>query len=130
MKFYIDNYNNNNSFLTWSNVQNKYPALDIIENQNEYKIEVELPGFTIEDLNLKLEKHILKISSIKKDKEVDDKNNYILKERIEKDFSRSISVGSDVDEEKLKALLKNGLLSITLPKKKQVLSRRIDVKCV
>lgn len=130
MKFYIDNYNKNNSFLTWANVQNNYPTLDIIENQNEYKIEVELPGFTIEDVNLKLEKHILKISSIKKNMEVEEKNSYILKERIEKDFSRSISVGSDVDEEKLKAILKNGLLSITLPKKKQVLSRKIDVKCV
>lgn len=138
MKFYVNNNNMccNNSFSSWTNVQSKYPVLNIIESNKEYLIEVELPGFTFEDVNLKLEKHVLKISSKKteivaEEKEIkEEKKFYLLKERVDKEFSRSISLGNDVDEDQLKAALKNGLLTITLPKKEQVLPRLIDVKCV
>jgi len=136
MKYYVNNNKmyGNNSFTSWTNVQSKYPVLNIIESNENYIVEVELPGFTLEDVNLKLEKHILKISSKKIEKSVEEKDvekkKYLFRERIKKEFSRSLYLGNDVDEEQLKAVLKNGLLTITLPKKEQVLPRFIDVKCV
>ena len=65
MRFYI---NDNNSVLNgagsnWSNIQTKYPPLDVVETLDGYKVKVELPGFKLEDINIKLEKHILRISS-------------------------------------------------------------------
>lgn len=137
MKFYVNNYNNpyNNGHRTnWANVQSKYPALNIIERKNEYTVEVELPGFTINDINIKLEKHVLRISS-KENKTVDSKSTqddktYLIKERVKKEFKRSLSLGDDVDEDKLSASLKNGLLIITLPKVELSLPRSIDVAVV
>ena len=143
MKFYVNDYcnqfnNMNCGSSNWTNLQSKYPSLNIIEKSNEYVVEVELPGFTIEDVNLKLEKHVLKISSKEVEAEVKEESNeekkdevkFLLKERVQKKFSRSLSLGNDVDEEKLAASLKNGLLLITLPKKEQVLPRNIDVEAV
>jgi HSP20 family molecular chaperone IbpA len=142
MKFYVNDYSNsfdNGCRTNLSNMQTKYPALNIVEKKNEYLIEVELPGFTIDDINLKLEKHVLKISS-KKDKVVSDedkneekaeeKRTFLLKERVKKDFERSLALGNDVDEDKLTASLKNGLLLINLPKMEQMLPRNIDVAAV
>ncbi|MGH4037715.1 MAG: Hsp20/alpha crystallin family protein [Sphaerochaeta sp.] len=146
MRFYVNDYYNrfnnmNYGSSNWGNLQSKYPALNILEKNDEYIVEVELPGFTIADVNLKLEKHILKISSKnlepvveeKKEESSEDKKDdvrFLLKERVQKKFSRSLTLGNDVDEDKLSASLKNGLLLITLPKKEQVLPRAIDVEAV
>ncbi len=140
MKFYVNNnMYSNNSLSSWTNVQTKYPPLNILESDEKYTVEVELPGFTIEDVDLKLEKHVLKISSKKTEVIADEKADeekkepkkfYLLKERVKKEFSRSLYLGNDVDEDKLNATLKNGLLIINLPKQEQVLPRSIDVKCV
>jgi HSP20 family protein len=146
MRFYVNDYYNrfnnmNYGSSNWGNLQSKYPALNILEKTDEYIVEVELPGFTIADVNLKLEKHILKISSKnlepvaeeKKEESSEEKKDdvrFLLKERVQKKFSRSLTLGNDVDEDKLSASLKNGLLLITLPKKEQVLPRAIDVEAV
>lgn len=131
MKFYLDNYSNlydKGCRTNWNNMQNKYPALNIIEKNNEYLVEVELPGFTIDDINLKLEKHVLKISTRKLEKlETEEEKTFLLKERVKKEFERSLSLGSDVDEDKLSATLKNGLLVVKLPKMNQALPRSIKV---
>jgi len=142
MKFYVNNYSNpidNGCRTNWSNMQTKYPALNIIEKKDEYLIEVELPGFIIEDINLKLEKHVLRISSKKNEvldaqdnieEKQEEKKTFLLKERVKKEFERSLSIGNDVDEDKLSASLKNGLLLITLPKMEQVQPRDIEVAAV
>ena len=140
MKFYVNNnMYSNNSLSSWTNVQTKYPPLNILESDEKYTVEVELPGFRIEDVDLKLEKHVLKISSKKteviadgkvNEEKKEQKKSYLLKERVKKEFSRSLYLGSDVDEDKLKATLKNGLLIINPPIQEQVLPRSIDVKCV
>jgi HSP20 family protein len=138
MKFYVNNYSNlydNGCRTNWSNMQSKYPTLNIIESKNEYTVEVELPGFSIDDINIKLEKHVLRISSkpteVKDNaEEKEEKKTFILRERVKKEFSRSLSLGNDVDEDKLSANLKNGILLITLPKMEQVLPRSIEVAAV
>jgi len=128
MRLYYNDTNPilNGTWTNWSNIQSKYPPLDIEETKDEYIVEVELPGFKLEDMNIKLEKHVLRLSS--KYQNCDkDKKRYIIKERMCKEFERTLSIGSDIDEDKIKAVLDNGILRITMPKKNEHVSKEINV---
>lgn len=132
MRFLLNDTNPvfDGALTNWSNMQYKYPPLNVSENDDEYKVEVELPGFKIEDVNLKLEDHRLYISSQTKNEneKKDEKKRYIMRERVEKRFERSLSLGTDVDEEKIGASFRNGILVVTLPKKENIKPKKIDVK--
>lgn len=128
MKLYYNNTNPilNGTWTNWSNIQSKYPPLDILETNDSYLVEVELPGFKLEDMNIKLEKHVLRLSS--KFENCDNKDRrYIIKERVCKEFERTLSIGSDIDEDKIKASLKNGILKIVMPKKQEMQPKQINV---
>ncbi len=130
MRYYYNNVNSNPVFngtwTNWSNIQNKYPPLDIIETKENYIVEVELPGFKLEDMNIKLEKHVLRLSSKFENCDKTEKR-YIIKERVCKEFERTLSIGSDVDEDLINATLKNGILKIVLPKKQEAKPKQINV---
>lgn len=128
MRFYI---NDNNSVLNgarsnWSNIQTKYPPLDVVETVDGYKVKVELPGFKLEDINIKLEKHILRISS-KVEACNEEERRYIIRERVCKEFTRTLTIGSDIDQDKIKASFTNGILTIDMPKKEEVMPKQINV---
>ncbi len=128
MRFYVNDNNSviNGAWTNWSNLQSKYPPLDIIETSDSYKVEVELPGFKLEDLKIKLDKHVLRIASAY-DKCKHEGRRYIIKERVCKEFERTLSIGSDVDEDKIKASLKNGILLINMPKKEEIVPKQINI---
>ena len=128
MRFYI---NDNNSVLNgagsnWSNIQTKYPPLDVVETLDGYKVKVELPGFKLEDINIKLEKHILRISS-KVEACNEEERRYIIRERVCKEFTRTLTIGSDIDQDNIKASFTNGILTIDMPKKEEVKPKQINV---
>lgn len=128
MRFYI---NDNNSVLNgarsnWSNIQTKYPPLDVVETLDGYKVKVELPGFKLEDINIKLEKHVLRISS-KVEACNEEERRYIIRERVCKEFTRTLTIGSDIDQDKIKASFTNGILTIDMPKKEEVMPKQINV---
>ncbi len=128
MRFYLNDTNPilNGAWTNWSNMQSKYPPLDIIETKDSYLVEVELPGFKLDDMDIKLEKHVLRISSKYENCNSDNKR-YIIRERVCKEFERTLSIGSDIEEEKIAATFKDGILHITLPKKEEVVPKKINV---
>jgi HSP20 family protein len=128
MRFYVNDNNSiiNGAWTNWSNLQSKYPPLDIIETSDSYKVEVELPGFKLDDLKIKLDKHVLRIASSYENCKQEGRR-YIIKERVCKEFERTLSIGSDVDEDKIKASLKNGILIINMPKKEEIVPKQINI---
>jgi len=102
----------------------------VINQDNQYVIEVAAPGIKKEDFNIKLENNKLVISSdLKEDK--DDKNvNYSIKEFGFTSFSKTFFVPKDIEAEKINADYNNGVLSVSIPKKEKeaALSRNIKVK--
>lgn len=90
---------------------------DIKETEDSYVLDVEMPGFDKEDINLSLENGYLTISASKKEKEESDKKNYVRKERSVS-CQRSFYVG-DAKEENIKAKYDKGVLTVTLPKKEE-----------
>ncbi|MCD4696845.1 MAG: Hsp20/alpha crystallin family protein [Bacteroidales bacterium] len=92
------------------------PAVNIKENKNGFEIEVAAPGLNKEDINIKIEKNILTISSETENNNENKDDFFTRKEFSFKSFSRSFSVPEAVDIDKIKANHKNGILHVELPK--------------
>lgn len=95
----------------------KLMRTDIKEKGDNYIIEIDLPGYEKDDIEIELEKGYLKISA-KTTKETDNSEDekYIHKERFYGECSRSFYVGENLKEEDIKAAFKNGILALTVPK--------------
>ena len=113
---------------------NKVEKVNIAEDENSYGIELAIPGFKKEDVKIELNDGLLTISSDieNKNKNEDEKDNYIRKEYHKSSFSRSFYVPDDVDTDTIEASMENGLLSVTLNKIKELEDKtnikRIDIK--
>lgn len=106
----------------------KVPAVDVRESDSEYLMEVELPGLTEKDIEVKLDNNLLTISSSKSEKKEEKKNGYILRERSASQFSRSFVLPESIDREKIGAEFKNGILHLTFPKVPAAQPKTIEVK--
>ena len=92
---------------------------DVRETENSYELDVDLPGFKKDEVNVDLKDGYLTISAAKgvdKD-EQDKKGRYIRQERYAGAMSRSFYVGEGVTEEDIKAEFKHGILTLVVPKK-------------
>lgn len=101
---------------------------DITENDKEYVIEADLPGFAKEAIQLEMTDNRLTISAKKDDAVEENKDNYIRKERYVGEVSRTFIV-DDVKEEDIKAEFKDGVVKVILPKKEPAANRirKIDL---
>ncbi len=106
--------------------ESKFPFLgdncqikvDISENQKEFVIEAELPGYQKEDINIKLEDDRLTLTANKNEQTEEKGDNYIRRERRCGSVSRSFLV-NNVNKEDVTAKFENGLLTVILPKLEQ-----------
>lgn len=92
---------------------------DVKEHETGYEVDIDLPGFKKDELNLDLTDGYLTISAPKgldKDEE-DKKGKYIRKERYAGSMSRSFYVGDGITEDDIKAKYENGILKLSIPKK-------------
>ncbi|MGE4583470.1 MAG: Hsp20/alpha crystallin family protein [Sphaerochaeta sp.] len=138
MKYYVT-YNNSNPvsnfeslfndlWSDWGVSSNKIPPVDIYETDKAYVIEAELAGYKQDDVQVNVDKHVLRISSNKQTlKDVDGKKS-LVRERFFKKFERSFSLPEDIDETKIEGEFADGVLTITLLKKGEVLPKTIEVK--
>ena len=92
---------------------------DIKEGKNNYIVEVDLPGFEKENINLKLNDGYLEISAKVSKNNDDSEGKYVRKERFYGECSRSFYIGDEITEEDIKAEFKNGILKIDIPKKEE-----------
>ena len=96
-------------------------STDVKEVENGYELEMDLPGFKKDEIQMELKDGVLTVSAAKgldKDEE-DKKGNYIRKERYAGSMSRSFYVGEHVDVEDIHPKYENGILSFIVPKKEQ-----------
>ena len=92
---------------------------DVKETDNNYEVDIDLPGFKKDEIKAKLENGYLTISAAKGlDKDTQDKNGkYIRKERYAGTMSRSFYVGDTITQEDIKAKYEDGILKLAIPKK-------------
>jgi HSP20 family protein len=106
------------------------PRVDVTETDNEYEVTAELPGLEEKDINLQLANNVLTIRGEKKAEREEKEKNYYLSERSFGSFQRSIPFPIDVEEDRVEASFKSGVLTVRLPKTERAKSqaKRIEVK--
>ncbi len=95
------------------------PGANIIDNEKDFTIELAVPGMGKDDFKINLENDILSISVEREEVEEKDEKNYTRREFRYDGFCRSFSMPDIVDQEKIKADYKNGVLSVMLPKSEE-----------
>jgi len=95
------------------------PRIDIIDKDDHYLFVAELPGVEKKDINVSLHNGILTIEAKTYEETTSETEQIIRKERRAGFFSRSISVGENINADEIKAELNNGLLKLTAPKPEQ-----------
>lgn len=106
----------------------RVPIYDVIENDNEYQIQLQLVGVKKEDINIDVEKDVLTIKAERK--EVKDLK-YNHKESYFGKYERSFILPDDVDKENIGASLEDGILKIVVPKlenKASISKKAIEIK--
>jgi len=103
------------------------PTLDVSENKDNLIVKTELAGVDPKDVDISLTGEVLTIKGEKKDEKEEKDENYHLMERSYGSFSRSVSLPVEVDQDKVKASYKNGVLKIILPKTEKTKSKAIKV---
>lgn len=93
------------------------PAVNIIEGNQDFKVEVAAPGLYKEDFKVHVEKNILEISAGKKEEKQTENIRFLRKEFNYSEFKRTFSLPSSVDVEKINATHKNGVLTVEIPKR-------------
>ncbi len=112
------------------------PAINVIENDKDYQIELAAPGMTKDDFNVKLDEDnnlVITMEKKNENKEEDKKNGrYLRREFSYSKFQQTMILPDDVEKDKISATVEHGVLTIDLPKMTQEevkkAERHIDIK--
>jgi len=95
--------------------ENSKMKCDIYQSDGIYNLEIDMPGYTKEEINIECNKGTIVINASKKEEEEESSKKYIKRERFYGSVSRSFYLG-EIDEENIKAEFKDGTLLVTIPK--------------
>ena len=105
----------------------KFFPVDIYENEDQYVVDAYFPGYPKSSISLNTENRVLTIKA----KAKDVKDNLVVSElgiNVIGDLERSFQLADDVDDESITAALKNGILTVTLPKLEAKKAKDIKIK--
>jgi len=111
----------NSALTTWA------PAVDIYETENELVVKADLPEVSEKDLDVRVENNMLSIRGERKFEKKVEEENYLRVERTYGTFSRSFSLPNTISTEAIKADYKNGVLTVTLPKRAESKPKQVKV---
>ena len=103
------------------------PPVDIFENENNIVLKAELPGVDPKDVEVRVEDNTLYLKGERKFEKETEEENYHRIERSYGSFARSFSLPSSIDAEKVGADYKDGLLTLTLPKREEAKPKTIKI---
>lgn len=103
-------------------------AFDVKETDEAFVIHADVPGMDVKDIEIKLQNNRLNISGKREQEKTEKSDTYYCYERSHGSFSRSFTLPEGVDGDKVGADLKQGVLTVTLPKKPQAKPKQISVK--
>jgi HSP20 family protein len=102
------------------------PAVNVFETDEQYSLEVFVPGFSKENIKIDIQDEVLTISSETSEaKQSTEEGKFTRKEFSFSSFKRSFSIPEIVDVEAIDAKYENGILNILLPKRKEVLTQKV-----
>jgi len=103
------------------------PKLDVVETDNSFLIEFDIPGVDKEDIEISLHEGILTIRGERKAREFEENESSIRAERVTGSFSRAFRLPSEIKEKKISARMENGVLYVELPKAEEIKPQSIKI---
>jgi HSP20 family protein len=104
------------------------PAVDIYETENDLVLKADLPDVDLKDVDVRVENQTLTISGQRQFEQQESSKGYHRIERSYGNFQRSFALPNTFDTEKIAASFKNGVLTVTLPKKEAAKPRQVKVE--
>lgn len=104
------------------------PLADVSETADKVVVKAEVPGIDANDIDISLSGDVLTIKGEKKSEREEKKENYHLVERSYGSFSRTLRLPAAVDADKVEAEYKQGVLTISCPKKEEAKPKAIEIK--
>lgn len=121
----------NDFFADWdregSPVSGWSPSTDIYENKDEYVFKMELPGLSKDDITIDFHGDTITVKGDKKEENEIKKEDYHRVERCYGNFIRSFTIPKNVDQKKIKANMKNGVLELKVPKQEEAKPKSIPI---
>ncbi len=105
-----------------------WPAIDVADKDNAVVVRAEVPGCKAEDIDISVYGNTLTISGEKKESKEQKEKGYYYAESSYGSFRREVTLPTDVDEAKIDAVCKDGVLSVTLPKAEKTKAVKVKVK--
>lgn len=104
-----------------------YPPVNVWKNENMVKLNIKLPGVKLEDIEINIKHDTLNIKCSRNEAEIPEGTVLRRQERINGSWQRTFALPYAVDSEAVEAGYKDGILSITLPKAKAEMPRKITI---
>jgi len=104
------------------------PRIDLAETENDISLKAELPGVDPKDLDIRVEGSLLTIRGEKKQETQEKRKDYHYVERQYGSFHRTVQLPSTVDPDKVDAVFKDGVLSVTIAKRPDAKAKRVTVR--
>ena len=119
----VDEFINRDWNIELPSFSTTVPAVNIIEKETEYKIELAVPGMRKDHFEIEMEEGILSISANQDEEKTSEKGKFTRREFSYNSFRRSFTIPESVDPEKIDANYTEGVLFISLPKRKEALTQ-------
>ncbi|RKX76056.1 MAG: Hsp20/alpha crystallin family protein [Spirochaetes bacterium] len=103
------------------------PPMDIVEKPDSIVVTCDLPGVDKKDLDISISGNVLTIKGEKKEEKEEKETQYYRKESWSGSFQRTVSLPNTVDADKVEAVMKDGVLRLTMPKKEEAKRKQIPV---
>lgn len=105
-----------------------YPPVDIREEKERYVLEAELPGLGEKDVAIKVNDRVLSIASVKEEEKKEKSEGvWLIRERGVRAFRRAFTLPRNVDQDKIKANFKDGLLTVVMTKRPEAQEKTIAI---
>jgi HSP20 family protein len=104
------------------------PAFEVKETNDSFVVKADVPGVEEKDLDIAVHNGVLTVSGSRQAEERKESESYALYERQYGSFSRSFALPEMADADRIEADLRNGVLTLTIPKKSEAKPRKITIK--
>ena len=108
-------------------VRSWIPAMDVVENENEYVLRADLPGLSEGDVNVELDDNVLRISGERKSEHEEKTDGFYRVERATGRFSRSLTLPEGVSADGIQANFNNGVLEVHIEKPEQRKPQKVAI---
>jgi HSP20 family protein len=104
------------------------PAWEVVESDREFRVILDLPGFSSDDVSVELKQDLLTITGQRHETKVEEKNHVHVRERKFGKFQRVLAFREPVENQNVSAELSNGVLTVIVPKAQEAQAKKIDIR--